>query len=185
MPINEADLAAAMLAGGRGDGASYAKALNEIARLVRSRVRHRLGWAANDLEDVVQEVLLSVHMKRATWDEARPVMPWVNAIADHKAVDAVRKRGRDGRLVAASVTVEAVAELVSSPEPERDQIGLDLDRCLAALPTREQEVVRGLTVQGQTVRELAAVLGMKEATVHVALHRGLKRLALAARRDLS
>lgn len=185
MPISEAELTAAMLAGRRGDGASYSKALTEVARLVRSRVRRRLGWASDDLEDVVQEVLLSVHLKRATWDDGRPLMPWVNAIADHKAVDAARRRGRDGRLVAASVSVDAVAELVASPEPEWDQVGLDLDRHLAALPKREQAVVRGLTVQGLSVRELALSLSMREATVRVALHRGLKRLALAARSDRS
>ena len=184
MPISEADLAAAMLAGRRGDETSYVTALNEITRLVRARVRWRLGWAANDIEDVVQEVLLTVHLKRATWDEARPVMPWVNAIADHKTIDAQRRRGREGRLVASSVTVENVAELVASPEPEWDAVGLDLERALAALPTREGEVVRGLAVQGRTVRELASALGMKEATVRVALHRGLKRLAVAARRGL-
>jgi len=185
VPISEADLAAAMLAGRRGDQAAYSHALSEIARLVRARVRRRLGWAANDLEDVVQEVLISVHLKRATWDEARPVSPWVNAIADHKAIDAIRRREREGRLIAASVTVEAIAELIPAPAPERDQVGLDLDRHVAALPTREQEVVRGLTVHGRTVRELASSLGMKEATVRVALHRGLKRLALAARRERS
>lgn len=133
----------------------------------------------------MQEVLLTVHLKRATWDDARPLLPWVNAIADHKAIDAIRRRGREGRLIASSVTVDAIAELIPSPEPEPNQVGLDLDRHLAALPVREREVVRGLTVHGRTVRELAASLGMKEATVRVALHRGLKRLALAAQRDRS
>lgn len=185
MPISEADLAAAMLAGRRGDRAAYSRALSEIARLVRGRVRRRLGWAVNDVEDVVQEVLLSVHLKRATWDEARPVSPWVNAIADHKAIDAIRRRGRESRLIAASVTLEAVAELVPASEPEWDQVGLDLDWHMAALPRREQEVVRGLTVHGRTVRELASSLGMKEGAVRVALHRGLKRLALGARRERS
>jgi len=181
VPISEAELTAAMLAGRRGDGASYAKALSEIARLVGSRVRRRLGWAASDVEDVVQEVLLSVHLKRATWDDSRPLMPWINAVADHKAIDAARRRGRERRLVAASVSVEAVAELVPSPEPEWGQVGLDLERHLSTLPAREQEVVRGLTVQGLSVRELALSLRMKEATVRVALHRGLQRLARAAR----
>ena len=64
-------------------------------------------------------------------------------------------------------------------------MGLDLERCLAALPSREQDIVRGLAVQGRTVRDLASALGMREATVRVALHRGLKRLALAARRTPS
>lgn len=184
MPISEADLAAAMLAGRGGDEISYVTALNEITRLVRARVRRRLGWTANDSEDVVQEVLLTVHLKRATWDETRPVMPWINAIADHKTIDAQRRRGREGRLVASSVTVESIAELVPSPEPEWDVVGLDLERALALLPKREEEVVRGLTVQGRTVREVASALGMKEATVRVALHRGLKRLAAAARQAL-
>ena len=182
MLISEEDIAAAMRAGRGGDKSSYAEALHAITRLVRIRLRRRLRWQPNDLEDVVQEVLLSVHLKRATWDAGRPLMPWVNAIADHKVVDAIRKRGRDGRLVAASVTVEHVAELVASPEPELDHVGLDLDRCLAALPSRQQAIVRGLAIQGRTVREIASALGMKEGAVRVALHRALKRLALIARR---
>ena len=80
MQISEADLGAAMLAGLGGDGAAYATALHEIARRVRVRVRRRIGLIGNglenDLEDVVQEVLLSVHLKRATWDASRSVMPW-------------------------------------------------------------------------------------------------------------
>ena len=189
MQISEADLGAAMLAGLGGDEAAYATALHEIARRVRARVRRRIGLIGNglenDLEDVVQEVLMSVHLKRATWDASRPVMPWVNAIADHKTIDAIRRRGRASRLVAASVSVDHAAERVASPEPEWDHVRLDLGRCLAALPSREQEIVRGLAVQGRTVRDLASALGMKEATVRVALHRGLQRLALAARRTHS
>lgn len=179
---SEADLAAAMLAGRQGDEAAYGRALREIAKLVRARIGRRLAGSVGDLEDVVQEVLLSVHMKRATWDETRPLMPWVNAIADHKAIDAIRKRARDGRLLSTSISADDVAELVPSEEPEPSGSGFDVERRLAALPTRERQIVQALTVQGRSVRDLATELGMKEGTVRVALHRGLKRLALAARR---
>ena len=53
----------------------------------------------------MQEVLLTVHLKRASSDETRPVMPWVNAIADHKTIDAQRRRGREGRLVASAAGI--------------------------------------------------------------------------------
>lgn len=182
MSIDEAELEAAMRAGRRGDAAAYASALHAIARRVRARIGRRLGVAAADAEDVVQEVLLTVHLKRATWDEARPLMPWVNAIADHKTADARRRRARQVRFVAPTVTADDVAELVPAEAVEPERAGVDLERCLAALPSRERQVVRLLTVDGHSVREVAGELGIAEGAVRVALHRGLKRLALAARR---
>ncbi len=61
-----------------------------------------------DIEDVVQEMSLSIHLKRHTWDPEKPVAPWVMAIARNKLIDSLqaaraqaehsaRIRGRDAR----------------------------------------------------------------------------------------
>jgi RNA polymerase sigma-70 factor (ECF subfamily) len=180
--LSEPDLTAAMTAALQGREDAYALALVAIAALVRTRVRRRLrsNWA--DVEDVVQETLLSIHLKRGTWDPSRPLVPWVHAIADHKLIDWARRKGRQNRLIAAGITVDTLVDVV--PAPEEDVFGIDLDRHLAVLSPREQVVVRGLAVEGRSVRDVAATLGLREGAVRVALHRGLKRLASAARKGI-
>ena len=79
-----------------GDEAVYRRLLEEIGRAVRPMARGafsraRVGDA--DVEDVVQETLLAIHLKRQTWDGGVKLAPWVNAIARHKIIDAMRRRG--------------------------------------------------------------------------------------------
>src|SRR5947209_15686255 len=79
-----------------GDEGVYRRLLEEIGRSVRAMARAafaraRMGDA--DVEDAVQETLLAIHLKRHTWDMSQPLAPWVNAIARHKIIDAMRRRG--------------------------------------------------------------------------------------------
>jgi len=79
-----------------GDESAYRRLLEEIGRAVRAMARGafsraRVGDA--DVEDVVQETLLAIHLKRQTWDGGMKLAPWVNAIARHKIIDAMRRRG--------------------------------------------------------------------------------------------
>src|SRR5271156_4582777 len=80
-----------------GDEGAYRRLLEDIGRSVRTMARSafaraRVGDA--DIEDAVQETLLAIHLKRHTWDPGQPLAPWVYAIARHKVVDAMRRRGR-------------------------------------------------------------------------------------------
>ena len=99
-----------------GDEAVYRRLLEDIGRSVRAMARAafaraRVGDA--DIEDAVQETLLAIHLKRHTWDPARPLAPWVYAIARHKIVDALRRRGRQ-RIE----PLEDFQEFLAAPEAE-------------------------------------------------------------------
>ncbi len=170
-----------MRAGRRGDAQAYRRALSGIADAVRPRVRQRLGRAAEETEDVVQTVLLTIHLKNASWDERLPVLPWAYAIADHKAIDALRRRRRASRLIAEDVTAEDVAGTVAAPDRGGGTAGLDVERLLGSLSSRERQVVRALALDGGTIASAATAFGMREGAVRVAFHRALKRLARAAR----
>src|SRR5271155_3072254 len=99
-----------------GDEGVYRRLLEEIGRAVRPMARGafsraRVGDA--DVEDVVQETLLAIHLKRQTWDGGQRLAPWVNAIARHKIIDAMRRRG--------ARRLEPLQEFeggVAAPEPE-------------------------------------------------------------------
>lgn len=168
-----------MRAARRGDARAYARVLGDLAGVLRALFRRRLGGP--DVEDYVQDVLLAIHLKGQTWDEARPLMPWVFAIAQHKLADGLRRTRRVARHVSADLTIDMLAESIAEPPPEHDRVGLDVERHLATLSGRQRAVVRALTLEERSVAETAILLAMSEGAVRVALHRGLKALAERAR----
>ena len=103
----------------RGDGAAYAVFLAEVAPVVRTICRQRSG-GAEDVEDIVQEVLLAVHAKRHTWREADPVTPWLYAIARYKTADAGRRRRGQGGQVPIDTVAEVLPEETGDTTAARD-----------------------------------------------------------------
>ena len=78
-----------------GDRAAYASLLKEILPILKRRVQSRLGFLPiMDREDIVQEILLSVHAARATYNPRRPFMPWLMSIARNRMIDNARRNSR-------------------------------------------------------------------------------------------
>ena len=80
-----------------GDEAAYRRLLAGVAQRLRVQLRARLArWGASDVEaeDVVQETLLAIHLKRHTWNRVERFEPWLAAVARNKLIDALRRRGR-------------------------------------------------------------------------------------------
>jgi RNA polymerase sigma-70 factor (ECF subfamily) len=175
----ERDWAACMRAANKGDAAAYARLLASLAPVLRGQTRRRLAGTRleQDVEDVVQETLLAVHLKRHTWDEARPFGPWLGAIARHKLIDAMRRRGHR-----VHVPVEDFADFLVAPAPDPERSIGAVDRYLDKLPSRQKDVVQALTLESATVRETAQRLSTTEGAVRVALHRGLAAIAAAVRK---
>lgn len=163
-----------MRAANAGDAKAYVRLLAAWAPVLRATARRGLARVGleRDTEDVVQETLLAVHLKRHTWDETRPIGPWLRAIAQHKLVDAMRRRGR--RI---EVQVDDLADTLAAPAPDPDRAVGDAERYLETLPAGQRSVVRALTIDGATPRDAALRLNMSEGAVRVALHRGLAALA--------
>jgi RNA polymerase sigma-70 factor (ECF subfamily) len=170
-----------MRAAVRGDTGSYHRLLHELApelRRVASRglAHHRLG--PEDVEDVVQETLLAVHLKRHTWDEAQPLLPWVRAIARNKMIDHLRRRGRQTHL-----PIDDFSESLAGDGAAAEMNGIDAERVMARLQGRQREIVAAISIEGASARQVAQRLGMTEGAVRVALHRALQSLAKAFRTE--
>jgi RNA polymerase sigma-70 factor (ECF subfamily) len=155
-----------------GDGDSYQRLLVLLTVAVRNAVRGRVRLAGLEAEDVVQEVLLALHLKRGTWVRGTPVGPWVAAIARNKIVDALRRRGRREE-----VPIDSVLETLGFDESRYQDQAHDLERALARLPPRQRLVIHAVSLEGHTAQEAATRLRMSEGAVRVALHRSLKVLA--------
>jgi RNA polymerase sigma-70 factor (ECF subfamily) len=177
----EEEWAAWMRAAIGGDEAAYRMLLEALSHGLRAVVRRgfaQAGASLGDVEDVVQETLLALHLKRSTWDPSQPLGPWVRAIARHKLIDALRRRGR--RI---QVPMDSVIDTLAAEEDRSGVDRQDAERLVDGLRGRQQEVVRAISLEGQSIRDVANRLQMKEVAVRVALHRGLKALAAMHQKD--
>jgi RNA polymerase sigma-70 factor (ECF subfamily) len=158
-----------------GDGAAYHRLLKAVTPVLRATARRglaRAGQPPDGSEDIVQEILLALHLKRHTWDPTAPFGPWLFAIARNKLIDALRRRGRR-----VFVDIDEFADVLPG-EPEKETASArEVDQHLGALPPRQRDVVRAIAVDSSSIKETAAKLAMSEGAVRVALHRGLATLA--------
>ena len=169
-----------MLASLEGNERAYRQLLGEIAGVVRASTRRgfeKSGCGSADIEDVVQETLLAVHLKRHTWLTDKPLAPWVMTIARNKMIDGFRRRG--GRI---EVPIELFAETLPAGTPEVSIGRQDMETMLATLKPKYRQVVRSIAVEGQSIRDVASKQGINEGAVRVVLHRGLKAMAAFYRR---
>ncbi|WP_371864052.1 sigma-70 family RNA polymerase sigma factor [Ciceribacter naphthalenivorans] len=164
-----------------GDAQAYQRFLVAVTPHLRAMARRRCeqyGAPAGEAEDIVQEVLLAVHLKRGSWDPARPIGPWLSTIVRHKLIDSLRRRGRH-----VNVPIEDVIETLEATERTDATDRMDAETVLARLKDPQRDIVRSISLEGAGVRETAERLKMSEGAVRVALHRALKSLAALYRSE--
>jgi RNA polymerase sigma-70 factor (ECF subfamily) len=167
----------------QGDSDSYVTLLRAIMPRVRQLVRSRRGLLGDsDVEDVVQDVLLSVHAVRATYDPARPLMPWLWAIVHHRLADAGRRHGRQGaheiRVDDLDVTFQAPA---ANSREERFGDPDALAQAIQTLPPGQRQAVELLKLRELSLKEASALTGMSTGALKIATHRAIASLRRALR----
>lgn len=176
------DIARLMRAANAGDDGAYRRALTLLAPRLRAIVGHGFrayGYGTDDVEDVVQETLLTINLKRQTWDETQPLAPWLRAIARNKLIDCLRRRGHRQY-----VQIEDFENILEAPtETGQAAASLDGRSLLDGLKPRDRAIVEAISIEGRSSREVAEKLGMTDGAVRVALHRALKSLAARYRSE--
>ena len=147
--------------------------------LFRSHRFARIGHGPTDAEDLLQEALIAIHTHRHTYDQSRPFTPWIHAIARYKFLDYLRRTKSSFK----DLPLENTDELTSNSDMTSVDSGIDLQRLLAQISAKAREAIQYVKVDGFSVSEAAARSGMSESSVKVAVHRGLKTLALRVRQE--
>jgi len=169
MVADEPTLARLMVATQDGDKAAANVLLSEVGIWLERYFRRRVP--PHQIDDLVQEVLIAFYTKRATWDPARPFLPWLAAIARYRWVDHLRKVYKhDGKELMEEDAVE-------DSEEEVVLARVSLDRLFRQLPEKQSEVIEMVKIDGLSIREAAEKTGQSESLVKVNIHRGLKKLA--------
>lgn len=164
-----------MIAAQAGDGATYEKLLLELLPYVRRQVAHRIREPA-EREDIVQNVLVSLHRARHTYRSEQPFVPWLRAVVRNASIDWMRARRRRRRREW-SGDVEEVADLsYESPLPGEDSLSPELEAALALLPANQREAVELLHVEELSVAEAAERVGIRPGALKVRAHRGYRAL---------
>lgn len=163
-----------------GDDAAYREALAKIAARVRRFYSRRLQALPDEVEDLVQETLIALHVQRGTYDNSLPVSSWVFAIARHKLVDLWRRRGRKESLN------DSLDELTEDQHPTVQQESAsrrDLGVLLEQLPEAQKQAILLTKIEGLSLTEASDRSGVSVAALKVQVHRGLKQLAALVRSE--
>ena len=169
MIADEASMAQMMTAAQKGDAAVYRALLAEVQLWLERYFRKRVAPA--QLDDLVQEVMLAVHNKRATWDSKRAFYPWLAAIARYRWIDHLRKIYRSAE--------DELGDHDAAEDSEEEAViaRMSLERLFVHLPDKQAEAIELVKIEGLSISEASARTGQSESLVKVNIHRGLKKLS--------
>jgi RNA polymerase sigma factor (sigma-70 family) len=159
-----------------GDRAAYERLLREISPLVRALVRGHCRNRA-DIEEMVQDTLLTVHRVRQTYDPSRPFSPWLAAIAWRRSIDALRRRIRIAKYESPEFGLyETFADAAANNDLEAVRSADEVEELLRLLPARQREALESLKLKEMSLAEASAASGQSVAALKVNTHRALKAL---------
>lgn len=169
MIADEATYARLMAAAQKGDKAAYNVLLSEAGMWLERYFRRRVP--PHQLEDLVQDVLLALHAKRASYDTSRPFLPWLAAIARYRWVDHLRKvyKHESDLLEDGHASEDSHEDVVEAR--------VSLERLFVHLPKKQVEAIELVRIEGCSIVEAAERTGQSESLIKVNIHRGLKKLA--------
>jgi RNA polymerase sigma-70 factor (ECF subfamily) len=167
MKADEPSLARLTAMAQGGDRDAYRTLLTECQRWLRAYFGRKV--APNYLDDLVQDTLMALHHKLASYDPSRPFLPWLAAIARYRWVDQLR------RFYRASET-ELEDTLAAVDEEPAIAARISLDRLFAFLPEAQAQAIELVKIEGLSVAEAASACGQSESLIKVNIHRGLKKL---------
>ncbi|MDH6230757.1 RNA polymerase sigma factor (sigma-70 family) [Mesorhizobium soli] len=157
-----------------GDGTAYLRLLQEVTPYLRALAARRYR-EPQDVEDAVQDVLLTVHAIRQTFDPARPFGPWLVAIANRRFIDRLRRQGRlRARETPLTTEHETFADGTANLEERTDRHGLE--GAIDNLPPMQKQAIELLKLKEMSLKEAASVSGVSVASLKVATHRALRSL---------
>ncbi len=182
---NTGSLSSLMGLAQEGDKQAYSQVFQKITPLLRSFIAQKIR-NHDDIEDIVQEILISIHKASHTYDSNRPFEVWMYTIARYRLNDHLRTYYKDESLKD-KILIEASSN--SETYIANDNVTEDIDsneyiaNLLEELPEKQRTIVTMMKIEGYTAKETAERVNMSESAVKVAAHRVYKDLAKKLSRE--
>jgi RNA polymerase sigma-70 factor (ECF subfamily) len=162
-----------------GDRGAYRALLEGITPYLRA-LATRCFRDTGDIEDAVQDVLLTIHAVRHAYDPGRPFGPWLVAIANRRIIDRLRRqmraRSREIELTAEHETFSAHPANHQSSLGETSADEAVLHAAIEHLPPDQRQAIRLLKLKEMSLNEAALASGKSVSALKVATHRAIKSL---------
>lgn len=152
----------------QGDKQAYRTLLGECETWLKRYYARKIG--AHALDDLVQDTLISLHRKRASYDSGRAFLPWLAAIARYRWIDHLRKAYR-------AKETELNEELAAGPADPAIAAKIGLERLMTQIPEGQALAIRLVKIEGLSIAEASEQSGQSESLVKVNIHRGIKRMS--------
>ncbi len=169
MRADEQGMARLMALAQSGDRQAYSALLTTCAAWLKRYFFRRV--APSNLDDLVQDTLLTLHRKLSSYDPTRPFFPWLAAVARYRWVDHLR-------LIYRAELVELDRDLPAQGDHEQLAARLSLERLFAHLPAGQARAIELVKIHGLSIAEASSACGQSQPLVKTNIHRGLKKLAM-------
>ena len=164
-----------------GDQASYSRLLQQLLPIIGRMSRRQLPSATpSDHDDILQEVLVSVHAGRATFDHSLPFLPWLKAIVFSRTIDFQRKQRRNtvGPLLSKDLPVDLIDDAADQSFQRNDTIDA-IRRAVGDLPAGQRSAIELLKFRELSLLEASAITGLSVSALKGLVHRAVGRLRVA------
>lgn len=159
-----------------GDMGAYRILLEKIGDKIDTHLHFKI-FEKEDIPDICQDILISIHNARHTYDVNKPFLPWVMAITKYKTIDYIKKKTRESNtltpidnLVQDPLIAESLNNLCSS---------IEVEALMATLKKKERKLLSYVKLEGYSVKEAALEFSMTESNVKVSVHRIIKKLKVS------
>jgi RNA polymerase sigma-70 factor (ECF subfamily) len=168
MRVDDISIAALMVRSQNGDTDAHEAVLRFCMRWLTRYFSGKIH--ADQVQDLVQETMISVHRKRASYDPTRPFLPWLAAIARYRWIDRLRQVYRT-ELASVEVEPEAI------DAEDGIAAAISIERLMQMLSPTQQSAITLVKLQGHTITEAAEITGMSESNVKMNILRGIRKLS--------
>jgi RNA polymerase sigma factor (sigma-70 family) len=168
-----------------GSEGAYVHLLQELRPVIARMIRRQMASASpSDHDDVLQEVLMSIHAARATYDPTRPFIPWLKAIVTNRAIDFLRRQKRNaaGPVLTEQAAADIADDSAGDAVARYDAVDA-VQKAISKLPAGQRSAIELLKLREMSLREAAAVSGMSIGALKASVHRAVRtlRVSLAPR----
>src|SRR5262245_5631499 len=163
-----------------GREVAYAQLLQELPPIIARMIRRQTATASpSDREDLLQEVLMSIHAARASYDPARPFMPWLKTIVVNRTIDFVRRHKRHAGPVLTDEMAADIADDTASEAAARYDAIDALQKAIRKLPAAQRSAIELLKLREMSLREAAATTGVSVSALKASVHRAVRTLRVS------
>jgi RNA polymerase sigma-70 factor (ECF subfamily) len=173
---------------GKGDEASFREIVNRYKNGLYGFLRQFLN-RQELVEDVFQETFLQLFTSRESFDDTRPLRPWLFTIAANKAKDALRKWQRTAAVPIGTIAdseelsfdemLNTLSADTTMPyeELEKNETAVQVERVVANMPDNLREILILAYFHKFSYKQMASMLSIPIGTVKSRLHTAVARFA--------